>query len=344
MTTKVSPHLKAPLNMIINGDMRINQRKFTTQSVPGAAVPYAADMWGAYIDVGGYDLTYDETDAPTEAEAGYHVDRCVKIESTNTTASGEATIFTGIEGFDIVHVRESQWVTLSFWAKFNYAGNFSVGFRNSNNGASYVHSFVIADTTNWNKYTLTFPIDSTSAGVWDFKNGVGLKLAICLGATFATTSTYDTWLTGNTPYAANVTDIKGASGRIAKFAAVKMEAGTEATPLVYEDQERALARCMRYYQRNPIVYGHALSATSQFFVWAFAVPMRTTPSINLLTTSPTTEHPPWAVAKTGSGSTIVGAHKDEKGCDLNMSGFTGLTAAAPSMMYYENVEAVAHPL
>lgn len=343
MTTLVTPGVRTPLdNFVTNSTMQVNQRGFSTAALGAATPVFTGDRFQVYSDQTGLTVTRDSADLPPVSLVGCRVAAVCKIESTATGTSGENVFSTSIEGADMLSIRDSKWVTLSLAAKFNYTGTFSVGIRNTNNGYSYVKSFTIPDT-NYNKYVLTFQVDESVGGTWDWGSNRLISISFGLGNTSATTATEESWIAGNTPYHNANTDIKGAIGRIARIGAIKLEPGILATPLsmplYYED----LFRAMRHTQINPLVYGHALSATQQYFTWIFKIPMIIAPTASMLTTTPSTEHPPFAVAKPGTGTTIAGAHTGTQGCDLNLTGFTGLTSPNPSMMYQGQVIVEALP-
>ena len=341
MTTIVTPYLlRTPQpSLLVNEDMRINQREFSTVALSAGGIAFPADKFLVYSDSVGITVSRD-SDSPPISMLGYKSVACAKIESTSAGALGELSTAFNIEGSDGLALVDNKIITFSFAAKFNYAGQFSVGIRNSNNTASYVKPFSIISGGDWNMYSMTLSVDyDTAGGTWNFGRAALMGFVLGLGNTFATTSTYETWLTGNTPYAVGNTSLKGASGRIAKFCGLKAELGAQRTPLIQIPITEAQDRCQRYYQRNPILFGAALNATTQYFTWPFKTEMVANPTVNLLSTTPNSEHPPFSVSKVGAGSGIT-SHVGTGGCDMSITGFTGLTTNSPSMLYNNNVEAV----
>jgi len=101
-----------------------------------------------------------------------------------------------------------------------------------------------------------------------------------------------------------------------------------------------LAMCLRYYQRNPRLIGVASTSSNMILNWTPQVPMRVLPTVTLLTATPTGESLPWIAARTASGATIDATHISgaNTGGDLNISGFSGLTAGNVASLAANQIE------
>ena len=123
---------------------------------------------------------------------------------------------------------------------------------------------------------------------------------------------------------------------------VQLETGSSATGYEYRQYTTELQLCQRYYQKNTISYGGAITASLLATCYQFPVYMRTAPTVALLTSTPYAELPT-VTGFTGSGSTIT-SYVYTGGVDLRVTGFSGMTAYRAPMLFDANQASLSSEL
>ena len=272
-------------NLIINGDMRIDQRN------NGAAVTvagYCLDRWqvagpvvgkgqwqrstgGAGIQANGfgYYFNYVATSAYILAASEY-----VMLQQTI-----EADLIAGLQW----GTPNAQPATLSFWVNSTLAGTFGGCFRSAPIGRAFPFIFSIPVASTWTKITIVIPGDTV--GPWTLQgNGAGLYLnfSISCGATYqAPGGSGNTWQAGNLLSVAGAINLNAVSGAAFNITGVKFEIGAVATPFNRDTMAKALADCERYYQifQNLMWYTYATAGVAVYGSWTFHTMMRAAPTI-----------------------------------------------------------------
>jgi hypothetical protein len=122
--------------------------------------------------------------------------------------------------------------------------------------------------------------------------------------------------------------IAAQSGSYWSFSDLQFEIGETKTPFEVRPYALENSMCLRYYRKNRKVTGTAATATDINYIEGFELPMRSTPSATLLTSTPYAEQPIFVTARNGSGSSIGVSHLTTVGCDLRVGGFSGMTVGA----------------
>jgi hypothetical protein len=101
----------------------------------------------------------------------------VTTADTSVGSTEEVNFRQKIEGQNLQYLKfgtaNAEQLTLSFWVKTNKTGIYIVKLYNSDSGRDVSASYTVPDS-NWNKYTLTFPADTTGS----FTNDNGRSLDI----------------------------------------------------------------------------------------------------------------------------------------------------------------------
>ena len=272
-------------NLIINGAMQVAQRGTQVTGVTTSGYrtcdrfQFAASFLGTW--------TVDQsTDAPSGFSNSFKV--------TCTTA--DASPFTSDYAF-YYHLIEAQNLQslgfgtsgarpliLSFWVKSNKTGNASFGILQADSSyklASFQYSISSADT--WEYKTIAIPADA--AGNIDNDNGIGLQLEWWLnsGSTFSGGSHQATWATlSNADRNPSNLGVGGATSDYFAITGVQLEVGETATPFEHRSYGDELAKCQRYYYKEPSTAYHPgiLDGSSNYpSAWVYhPVEMRATPT------------------------------------------------------------------
>jgi len=263
-------------NKIINGDMRFNQRNFTSNT---ANDTYNFDRFVQFN--GGTTGTHTVTPqvftlgtAPVSGYEGRNFVQCV-------TASGASTNTYAIYSQKIESVRTlaGQTATISFWAKassgtpkigLEIEQNFGTGGSPSATVTTSVGAVTL--TTSWARYSASVTVPSISGKTIGTNNNDSLWVNL--------------WLSSGSDFAARASSI-GLQNNTFQIWGMQVEAGSVATAFQTASGTIGgeLAACQRYY--NTMVSGNTLmvgmgvmyDTVALYIGVSFPVAMRTTPSL-----------------------------------------------------------------
>lgn len=223
-------------NKMINGDFRINQRNFTSNTAGGS---FNFDRWFQDNDGGTVTCTPQTFTPGTAPVAGYEGSTFLRqVVASQSTTAQYAQIRQKVEG---VRTFAGQTVTLSFWAKAasgtpKIAPMFQQDFGGGSANVNTVGSSVTLSTT-WARYSVTVSIPSLSGKTIGTSNADFLSITLWTSAG----STYNS-LTNSLGLQNNTFDIWG----------VQLEAGSTATEFQTASGSIGgeLNLCQRYYEQT----------------------------------------------------------------------------------------------
>jgi hypothetical protein len=254
-------------NAIINGGMEICQRATHLVSVVNAKFT-TADKFRYFATGAMVHSCITDTDVPPEDNLYRSLNiKCATIDSS-LTAGDFCHIGQYIEGYNFSSFHNKTF-TLSFWAKTNQAGNYSVAYRNIGATRSFVSGYTL-DNETWKKIIITCLHNST--GTWDKTTGNGLEVSWTLAASSTyQTSNSQTWENGNYTALQNYNDnLCATSGKYLKITGVQLNLGSTALKYVPRSYNEELELCQRYYwvialgavQEKIVSIGHFLNSTT----------------------------------------------------------------------------------
>jgi len=267
-------------NLIINGDMRIDQRN-AGSAVTSATNVYLTDRWQLQISGTTNTPSFQQvTDAPT----GFQYSLKATSNGSETLPTTDAvTPRQRIEGYNSAHLlygtANAKTVTISFWVKSSLTGTWNISINNSSFNRSYVAEYTINSANTWEYKTVTIPGDTT--GTWPTDNSTGLVLMFPVDAGTTLDGTVNTWLAGSYRTSSGTNRLLGTSGATWQITGVQLEVGSTATDFENLPYDVSLARCQRYYQPVNAISGTAASTNALSTNILFTVPMRATPSISV---------------------------------------------------------------
>jgi len=294
-------------NLIINGDMRIDQR---ATSVTSSA--YTVDRWGYYGNLGSKATVAQSSIAPT----GYTNSLLATSSSAYSVAATDIFVLRQyIEGNNIAHLgwgtANAKTVTLSFWVRSSLTGTFGGVLKNAAEDRCYPYSYTISSANTWEQKSITIAGDTT--GTWGTGNGSGIQLTFGLGVGTTYSGTAGAWSgTNYLASATGATSVVGTSGATFYITGVQLEVGSTATDFENLPYDVQLARCQRYYYKlaegNTVFMtnGCAFNATTVTTGINFPTEMRSTPTLDA--TSGTDYYRMRATGTnfTGSGLSLMG--------------------------------------
>jgi len=321
-------------NRIINGDMRIDQRRsgasisFTNNS-DNTLDRYLCMLQGGATGT----LTFQrDTVAPT----GFTNSLKATVTTADTTDC-QAYIGQFIEGYNISDLyfgtAGAKAFTLSFWVRSSIAGTYCGGITgggSSGNQVGYVFQYSINSANTWEYKTVTIPGETSGSYYFDTTNGVGIRVKFDLGTKGSSfTAAPNAWTAGLKYSSTTAGVVRWKENVNATFyiTGVQLEAGSVATPFERRSYGQELALCQRYYQTFGISHGGfsgRIMGTTQstgvaLFGFVFPVKMRATPTttaygngsttgnfnVNFPTTSSTRTPADFSNAGSGGGDGIA---------------------------------------
>ena len=274
-------------NLIINGDMRVDQRNAGV-SVALNGLSYSVDRWGTQASQNSKATIQQSSTVPT----GFTNSMVVTSSSAySPLATDYFWLYQTIEGFNIADLNwgsaSAQTVTLSFWVRSSLTGTFSV--RVGSSFRSYVTTYTIESADTYEYKTVTIPGDTS--GTWNTTNGPGIQVQFDLGGgSNRSTSTTNAWQAGDFQKATGSVSLVSTNGATFYITGVQLEAGDEATPFEHRSYGQELALCQRYYNQYSYSdggggadkYGVNTSASMFNSTISYPVEMRAIPSLKKL--------------------------------------------------------------
>ena len=247
-------------NLIINGDMRIDQRNAGASVVNVSGKQFTLDRF--------YNATTQSSKFSVQQNAGSVTPPDGFTSYLGVTSSSAYSVLSNdyflirhrVEGLNVSHINwgttNAKTVTLSFWVRSSLTGTFSGGITNSGQTRTYVFSYTIDSANTWERKTITIEGDTT--GTWLTTNGIGIQLDINLGSGSTYTTTSGSWQSGAYVNVSGATSVVGTSGATFYITGVQLEVGDTATPFEHRPYDMELARCQRYL---PALNGRYWTAT-----------------------------------------------------------------------------------
>jgi stage V sporulation protein SpoVS len=273
-------------NLIINGDMRIDQRN-AGSAVTSATNVYLTDRWQLQISGTTNTPSFQQvTDAPT----GFQYSLKATSNGSETIAANQAvTPRQRLEGFNVAHLlygtANAKTITVSFWVKSSLTGTWNVSVSNDNFTRGYIKEYTVSSANTWEYKTVTIPGDTS--GTWNINNTTGLILMFPVDTGTDLNGAANTWLAGNYRTTAGSNRLLETSGATFYVTGVQLEVGTTATDFENLPYDVQLQRCQRYYQYVgkfsyfPMVVGFAVSSTQLWLVTNLITIMRASPTVTV---------------------------------------------------------------
>ena len=262
-------------NSIINGDFRINQRAFTSNTTSGT---FNFDRWQQANSGGTFTLT-PQTFTPGAAPvAGYEGSTFLRSITATQSAAGDFALVE--QKIEDVRTSAGTTVTLSFWAKAA-TGTPKIGIELSQNFGSGGSPSATVNTaggtvtlsTSWARYSVSVAVPSIS----------GKTIGTTANTSFVETNL---WLSAGSTLATRASSI-GIQNNTFDIWGVQVENGSTATAFQTATGtiQGELAACQRYYWRSrgnaansPYAQGIAASGADLQGMCQYPVTMRVAPT------------------------------------------------------------------
>ena len=238
-------------NKVINGAMTVAQRGVSQTGVNSSGYKNVCDRWrlnASGANVGTYTVSQSTT-SPDGFSNSYKID----CTTARTPANNELyELEQRFEGQDLQDFAKgtsaAKKFSLSFYVKTNVNGNYVVWLYDADNTRNVGAVYTVSNS-NWNRYTVTFPADTTGAFGNDNARSLDVRFVLLSGSDF-TSGTLPTtaW--------ASTTNANSRAGQTANVASstsnewyltgVQLEVGETVTSFEHRSFGDELTRCRRY--------------------------------------------------------------------------------------------------
>tara|TARA_A100001391_G_scaffold2066_1_gene2147 strand:+ start:798 stop:1934 length:1137 start_codon:yes stop_codon:yes gene_type:complete len=233
-------------NKIINGEFRVNQRNHSGSASHNS---YTLDRWKYARSANTEFSTTQSTDTPDGFANSVKLD-C--ISANGSTGSTDYAYFRyHIEGQDLQDLNKgtsaAKVATLSFYVKCDITGTFAINVVDANNRMCNL-TYTVSDT-NWNRYILTIPADTSGAIANSNLTGLSIHFYIIAGSSITSGGSLNSWGAYNTGYLA-----QGHTANIVStdhnwyMTGVQLEISDYATPFEHRSYAQELKLCERYFE------------------------------------------------------------------------------------------------
>tara|TARA_Y100001937_G_scaffold9231_1_gene11359 strand:+ start:921 stop:2042 length:1122 start_codon:yes stop_codon:yes gene_type:complete len=286
-------------NMIINGDMLVDQRGDLSTTNSNLLRQYGGpDRFHQYYyqsdETARYDFKHGGTGV-SPVEQGFSRTAILDVTTAQTSVTAGQAIWTSqrIEANNASHLKfgssDAESVTLSFWIKSSVTGIYTIMLNHTNMDERYITTYTVNNADTWEKKTITFPGDTRSGKTIAATNGYGLEVKWVWMAGSSRVATPNEWATQGNKYGASgvtLANIFSSTSNNLYLTGVQLEVGDTATSFEHRNFGDEFLRCARYYYKQTNVsIEMLLSRTGGRRVANvyFPVPMRTTPTVTINT-------------------------------------------------------------
>ena len=274
-------------NVLINGEMQINQRG--NAAATGSAAYLSADRWKTQNGSGAQWEVSRSTDSPDGF--AYSTKWDCSTADTSIGAGDYMYITQDLEGQDVQRFHKGKSTAkkfaLQFWIKSTITGTYIVNLFDSDNNRQIAKAYTISSANTWEKKTMVFDADTT--GAFDADNAKSLRVTFWLmaGSNYTSGTLSTTWAaeTSANKAVGQVNAVSSTSNNVF-ITGIQLEVDT-CTEFEHRSYGDELRRCQRYFfaiKGNQYDYaginGYANSDNTVRFNIQFPVPMRSFPSFD----------------------------------------------------------------
>ena len=246
-------------NKLINGAMAISQRQTSRTGTGGGDGYFLCDRWRIFSANTSARFTISQASDTSGAEG---LPYSFKFDCTTADTSLAASDFLGIqqklEGQDVQDflkgTSSAKKFTLSFYVKTNKSGVYTVELRDDNNSRQCSKTFTVSNG-NWNRYTLSYPADTTGAISNNNTDGLQVNFWLIAGSTYTggtlNSSGWASQTNANRVSSSNV-NIGDSTDNNFELTGVQLEVDQTGSGVATDFEHRSfgqeLALCQRYFQ------------------------------------------------------------------------------------------------
>ena len=271
-------------NKVINGSMIVSQRNGTSAVTTLNA--YNIDRWqiAASGNPGAYSFS-QSTDSPDGFANSFKID--VTTADTSLGSTDVHLFRQMIEGQNIQDFAKgtssAKKFTLSFYVKTTKTGTYIVNLTDVDNSRECSASYTVSNT-NWNRYTVSFPADTTGAFDNDNEASLRVHFALLAGSSFQSGSLSTSWAANADAnrYVGQV-NLADSTSNEWLITGVQLEVDNtgsgKATDFEHEPEYVTVIKCQRYFQYWFHSVRFPSTTSNNHALYHFPTPMRATPTV-----------------------------------------------------------------
>jgi hypothetical protein len=249
-TTSVNSGALSNRNMIINGNLFVNQRNADSAvTINNNGTDYPCDRWSSNSDNMGQFSLQRKTDGVPGITGNKHYLRATMLSALASPTS--QVIEQPIEGFISsrcqLGTNNPKTITLSFWVRSSITGTFGGSLTSSNEGLSQPFSYTYSVADTWQHVTYTFSATGGNTGSFATDESKGLCLNFSLGNSSGRRGATGSWVSGVKFGPTGETNICATNGATWDVTQVQLEVGSTATDFEHRSFAQELQLCQRYY-------------------------------------------------------------------------------------------------
>ena len=235
-------------NLIINGAMQVAQRNTSVTGITSGDY-YVCDRWKLGYGTAGTWTLAKSTDTPDGFGSSFKFD-CTTANGS-LSAGSNLQLLQFFEGQNLQNIQKgtstAKEITVSFYVKTNKTGTYIVELMDHDNSNRHCSKSYTVTDTNWNRYTLTFPADTTGALDNDNAKSFEIGFWLAAGSNFTTGSLQTSWgaLSQSTRAVGQVNLADNTSNEW-YITGVQLEVGSVATDFEHKSYGDTLWDCQRY--------------------------------------------------------------------------------------------------
>ena len=276
-------------NKVINGAMQVAQRSTSVASITSGDY-YVCDRWKlGYGTAGTWTLSQSTT---TPNDFGNSIKFDCTSANTSLSAGSNLQLIQYFEGQDLQDIQKgtsaAREITVSFYVKTNKTGTYVVELMDHDNSNRHCSKSYTVSDTNWNRYILTFPADTT--GTLDNDNAKSFEIGFWLvaGSTFTSGSLQTSWgALSQSTRAVGQVNLADSTSNEWYLTGVQLEVGSQATAFEHRSKGEETRLCQRYFypflrgtnSYENITLGFNYNSTTGIVLLEPPVEMRDTPSL-----------------------------------------------------------------
>ena len=282
-------------NLVINGAMQVAQRGTSQTGVNSSGYKNACDRWyfnAEGANVGTYTVS-QSTDSPDGFASSFKID----CTTARTPANNEIyEIVQRFEGQNLQGLAKgtsaSKKLSLSFYVKTNVSGNYVVWLFDKDNVRNIGAVYTVSNS-NWNRYTVSFPADTTGAFDNDNARSLDLRFVLLAGSNFTSgtlpTTAWESTSDANTRVG-QTANVASSTSNEWYLTGVQLEIDHTGSGVATDFEHRSfaqeLALCQRYYNKyadsynQSVCVGHCYNSSVNIGIVHFPCKMRATPSVD----------------------------------------------------------------
>jgi hypothetical protein len=284
LTSRGYPSDRIADPIIINGDMSVSQRGYTSATAVASANTYYLDRYiGREVTDGALNIEQSTT-APSGFKNSLKI--TVTTADSSLSATQRAYLLTKIEGNRVAQLAfgtsDARKITLAFYIRASVTGTFSGSITNELENRSFPFTYTINSADTWERKVVN--IDADTSGTWDTDNTTGLEIYFSLGMGSTYSGTAGSWAGAQYFAATGASNLIATNGATWHLTGLQLEVGefdsTTIPSFPFESFESNLKKCERYYEKNA-GYSGFFASNSAHLRTTMKTPKRTqSPSIS----------------------------------------------------------------